>query len=59
MQKNIVTSSRADIRSVMEQEQQRGGVAYHHAPMHLHDEKPEGDFFELPHRWVSPPKEKR
>lgn len=58
MEKNIERQRRLDILNVMQEEQQRGGVPYHQTPHHLHDEQPEGDFFELPRRWVNPPEEK-
>jgi hypothetical protein len=43
-----------DLKSVMESEMQRGGVPFRATPRYLSDERPEGDFFELPRRWVEP-----
>jgi len=50
---------RMDILQVMKEEESRGGMPYHQTRMCLSDELPEGDFFELPRRWVDPPKEKK
>lgn len=50
----IATQRLRDLADVMQSEQQRGGVPFRSCPIRLSDEKPEGDYFELPHQWVEP-----
>jgi hypothetical protein len=43
-----------DLVDVMAAEQQRGGIPFRACPKQLSDERPEGDYFELPHQWIEP-----